>query len=99
LIDKVNKNEIWLATVSQIWDHFKKVKACDLKVTIRNGKDYDVVVVNTTASVIDDLGLDIYPPDILLVSEHDNLEQKEGRISIGRLYPNVPFKFTCHLRR
>ncbi|HEX7320801.1 MAG TPA: polysaccharide deacetylase family protein [bacterium] len=99
LINRSNGGEIWLATISQIWDHFKKVKACDLNVTVRNGKDYDVVVVNKTASVIVDLGLDIYPPDVLLVSEHDNLEQKEGRISIKRLHPDVPFKLTGQLRR
>lgn len=93
LKEEANKKNIWLATILEIWEHFKKAAACQLEVKRGKSSLYEARVYKGNSNLIEQLGLKIDAPNVFIINPDRNIACQKNRISIGKLMPGDVYRF------
>ena len=95
LIDKQTKNEIWLATIEELWDHFKKVKMCDLNISSLTNSKVEIAIKNNNVTSIENLSIDVNYPQLIFSQRNNNVEYRKGKLLIKKLPCGESYKLVC----
>jgi hypothetical protein len=95
LKEEANITHIWLATISKIWEHFKKTTACQVNIQLKRRKPqiFEAQVYNGNNTSMENLGMKMNASDVHIINPNRNIACRKNRISIGKLMPNQTYRF------
>jgi hypothetical protein len=95
LNEGANKTHIWMATISEIWEHFKKTTACQVHIQEKRKKPqiYEAQVCNGNNTSMENLGMKVNASHANIINPDRNIACCKNRISIGKLMLNQTYRF------
>ena len=95
LKEEANKTNIWLTTILETWEHFKKVAACQVHIQVKRGKTriYEGQVYNGNNTSMENLGMKVNASAVHIIEPDRNIACCKNRISIGKLMVNQTYRF------
>ncbi|UCF70162.1 MAG: polysaccharide deacetylase family protein [candidate division WOR-3 bacterium] len=94
LLDRQRNGDVWFTTIAEMWDYYKKVMRCRLRVVSRGRKKYTVFLHNGNHALVEDLFLLSTSGRISVCGGDGNsLPTKDG-IIVKRLPSGETYKLT-----
>jgi peptidoglycan/xylan/chitin deacetylase (PgdA/CDA1 family) len=97
LIEKQKEELLWFDTILAIWEHFKKVKQCNIAVNEKNTNEYDVNVINKSNLPVENLGIDTHLPNLSLEGNSSDLLYRQNKIVIKNIGADSHVSFNCKI--
>jgi peptidoglycan/xylan/chitin deacetylase (PgdA/CDA1 family) len=96
LVDFSKRGTIWLAPISEIWEHSRRVAACTVTVEAIAGKELRVAVRNAGEATVSELGLEV-SGRFVLVNPNANVRAHERGLIIAQLAKGNTYSFRLRL--
>ncbi|MDP2923550.1 MAG: polysaccharide deacetylase family protein [Candidatus Omnitrophota bacterium] len=97
LLEKQKEELLWFDTISTIWEHFKKVQQCNMEISKKDKNGYIVNIINKNNSHIENLGIDIYSPNLSIDGHRSDLLRKQNKIVIKKIDAGNHISFDCKI--
>lgn len=94
LIKRNSNGDIWFTTISEMWDYYKRVARCGLRVISRGRKKYKVFLHNDNHVLMEDLFLFSRSGDISACGSDENVLLTKGGLIVKRLSPGETYNLT-----
>jgi peptidoglycan/xylan/chitin deacetylase (PgdA/CDA1 family) len=96
LVDFSKRGTIWLAPISEIWEHSRRVAACTVTVEAIAGNELRVAARNAGEATVSELGLEVSDRPIV-VNADANVRAHERGLVIAQLGAGSTYSFRLRL--
>jgi peptidoglycan/xylan/chitin deacetylase (PgdA/CDA1 family) len=99
LITQHKDGKIWFATISEIWEHCKKVRYCKIDIISRENRFYEIRIINCNAKSIENLTVDLDSTRLQIMRYNRNCTMRDRKIAISKLQPGEVCQLIFKIRQ